>query len=98
MTTLTTLIPAKPPICQCHLWIHVIHDTQLMSQGKRDTQAEYLTKLKKALQKTIQNITFADTIQSGRAHEALMCDVNSLVRCIGTKYSVKVGQVHSNIR
>ena len=61
--------------------------------------------LKKHYKRTIQNINFVDAIQIRRAHEALMHEVHREVRCIGTKYSVKMGtyvfqveQAHSNIR
>ena len=43
-----------------------------------------------ALQKTIQHIYFADPIQTKRVLEALMYEVESEVRCLGTKYSVKM--------
>ena len=37
---------------------------------------------------------FADPIQARRAYEALMHEVNREVRCIGTKYSVKMEHMY----
>ena len=34
VNTSATLIPAKAPICQCHLWTQVTHNMQPILQGR----------------------------------------------------------------
>ena len=85
----TTPIAAELPMHNCHLWNHVSHNTQPTVQGK-DAHAEYLALIKTALQKTIQNINFADPIQTNSAHKVLIQEVNEEARCSGTRYNVKM--------
>ena len=57
---------------------------------KRDAQAEYLAQIKPTLCQAILNINIADPIQTKRAHNDLMHEVNREAIYIGIKYSVKM--------
>ena len=69
------LVPAQQPICKYHLWTQMALHNQPTMQEKRNTQAEYLGLVKTALRNIIQNVNFADPIQTRRAYKALMHDV-----------------------
>ena len=88
-----SLVPAQPPVQKYQLWTPVIPYTH-PTLKERDAQAEFLGLIKTALINTIHNINFADPVQTRRAHETLMHDVNREAQYISNKYSMQIDPLY----